>query len=77
MIIRAIFWITVVAVLMPYEAVQSRSDSIIPPGKAEFASDSIDDAGLLAELQTLALRRLQNLKEERSKLRNSEESPSP
>jgi hypothetical protein len=77
LIVRTIFWITAMTVLMPSETVQSRNGLIPASYEMLQLSDSPVSANLLAEYQILALRKLHDLKEERSALRHLEESPDP
>jgi hypothetical protein len=77
LIVRALFWITAMTALMPSETVQSRNGLIPASYEMLQLSDSPVNANPLAEYQMLALRRLHELKEERSALRRLEESPDP
>jgi hypothetical protein len=77
LIVRTIFWITAVTVLLPYETVQNRNGLNAASYEMLQVSDSLESTNLLAEYQMLALRRLHDLKEERSALRHLEGSPDP
>jgi len=73
---RAIFWLTAVALFMPHESASERS-ALAGSDAHDNAFSEANGSNFVEELQSLALLRLQQLKEERAVLRESKGSPDP
>jgi hypothetical protein len=71
-VFRAMFWLSIVTMLMPQEATSGHSEVSRFVGNSPAASELGAPLSLVAELQITLQRKLQNLKEQRLTLKTLE-----
>ncbi len=73
MIIRAMFWLSIVTILMPQEAAPDPSVETNTLERSTVAASELTASpGLLEEFQTIVQKKLYNLKEYRAAQKNME-----
>jgi hypothetical protein len=71
-IIRAVFWLTAIAILLPQEAALERAETAQLVGKSPAAQDVSVPEELLGEFKAMALKNLYRLKQQRAAQKDAE-----